>query len=101
MTSAVSTDLPPREGTEQSVSTIHGHLGQTGVCFDFYLQSQGSPGILPRQAKKLIPLNHHLGHCYRSPSASHRDTRSLGPASLGTRVCAPHGDLLNDKELPP
>ena len=61
ITSAVSIDLPPREGAEQSVSTIDGHLGQTGICFDFYPQSQGSPGTIPRQAKKLIPLNHHLG----------------------------------------
>lgn len=96
ITSAVSTDLPPRESAEQSVSTIDGHLGQTGICFDVYPQSQGNRRIIPRQAKELIPLNHHLGHYYRSPSVSHGDTCSLGPASLGTRVCALHGDPLND-----
>ena len=53
VTSAVSTGLPPREGTEQSVPVVHGHSGRAGVCFDFHPQYQGEPWYNPQTSQEV------------------------------------------------
>jgi len=45
-------DWPRRGGTEESVSTVHGRSGQTGLCFDFHLQYQGEPWCNPQTSQQ-------------------------------------------------
>lgn len=77
------------EGRDRAVYPQYTGIGgkQASVLISIG-STKGSSGIIPRQAKKLIPLNHPLGHSLWLSKCVTQGCPSIGPASLGSRVCS-------------
>lgn len=78
----------PREVLKRMYPHFEGTQGKQPSV----LISKRSPGLIPRQAKKLILLSHHLGHSLAYSCLRHRDASSSGAPSPGSRVCASRSD---------